>query len=212
MDFNLHCWILFSLPPICISDLELFKFYRSVLGILQICFFLSPHCWNFNPLFQLHCWTLLMQICVHKSLLLWILSISSSNLELSSSASDVLFTGVVGCVENNLQQLNGINVDELAKFRTFFNSLDKPSGGTSSSSCSLSQGNPSTPLCLRASEYSHPIQWILDSGATEHMTNCPQFYHSFHPCPKPKQVLTANSSVAQVKGHGTIDLLENLSL
>lgn len=121
-----------------------------------------------------------------------------------------LVTGGGGGTSGHTQ---GISAAEFEKFRAFFNSLEKPSGETSSSPHTLTlSGNPSIPLCLRTSEYPHPIQWILDSGATEHMTNCPQNFHNFQPCPKPKQVLTANSSIAQVKGQGNINLSEKISL
>lgn len=104
----------------------------------------------------------------------------------------------------------GISVAELEKFKAFFNSLEK-SGGSSSSTLALS-GNLLVPLCLRASKFPLPSQWILDSGATEHMTNSSQLFYTFQPCSKPKQILTANGSLAQVLGQGTINISNNLSL
>ena len=48
--------------------------------------------------------------------------------------------------------------------------------------------------------------WILDSGATYHMTPMMDFFTSYNPCPKNRKVQTADGTLLTVLGIGVISL------
>ncbi|KAM2668187.1 hypothetical protein EV2_019802 [Malus domestica] len=51
--------------------------------------------------------------------------------------------------------------------------------------------------------------WVVDSGATDHMTNQVSKFHKFEKLSKPSQVSTANGESAKVLGKGKINLMSN---
>ncbi|XP_068312597.1 uncharacterized protein [Pyrus communis] len=51
--------------------------------------------------------------------------------------------------------------------------------------------------------------WIVDSGATDHMTNHVSKFHKFENFSKPSQVSTANGESSKVLGKGNINLMSN---
>ena len=51
--------------------------------------------------------------------------------------------------------------------------------------------------------------WIVDSGATDHMTNHVSKFHKFENFSKPSQVSTANGESSKVLGKGNIHLMSN---
>ena len=48
--------------------------------------------------------------------------------------------------------------------------------------------------------------WILDSGATDHMTPMMDFFTSYNPCPNNRKVQTADGTLLTVLGIGVISL------
>ena len=48
--------------------------------------------------------------------------------------------------------------------------------------------------------------WILDSGATDHMTPMMDFFTSYNPCPNNRKVQTADGTLLSVLGIGVISL------
>ena len=59
------------------------------------------------------------------------------------------------------------------------------------------------PTCLHSVK--QPTNtWILDSGATNHMTYSTEFFETYLPCTNPKKLLTANGSTADILGQGNI--------
>jgi transposase InsO family protein len=106
----------------------------------------------------------------------------------------------------------------IEKIRALLESLQKqqkpqPSTGTTglvvgiSSSC--------TPISLSSSSNASdvfPNSWILDSGATDHMTNSSHQFTSYTPCPSNRKITTADGSVTTVAGRGDVRLSESLFL
>ncbi|CAM8951545.1 unnamed protein product [Rhodiola kirilowii] len=80
----------------------------------------------------------------------------------------------------------------------------------SNPSCSLVQsGNPFTAaIACTSSDNS----WILDSGATDHMTGTSQFFSSYTPCAGNKKVKMADGSFATIAGKGTVIITPSLTL
>ena len=56
------------------------------------------------------------------------------------------------------------------------------------------------------------IPWILDSGASYHMTGCPSLFSTYTPCAGNLKVKIADGSLATVVGKGSIILSRNLTL
>ena len=73
--------------------------------------------------------------------------------------------------------IGGFNGEEIEKLRSLLGSLEKPSGA-----CSLAlSGEFSFPFCLTASNKISNNFWIIDSGATDHMTLHLNFSIPIHP-------------------------------
>ncbi|KAG2725978.1 hypothetical protein I3760_01G090300 [Carya illinoinensis] len=54
--------------------------------------------------------------------------------------------------------------------------------------------------------------WIIDSGATDHMTGCSKLFSSYSPCAGNKRVKIADGSLSVISGTGTIQLTSLLTL
>lgn len=56
------------------------------------------------------------------------------------------------------------------------------------------------------------ISWIIDSGATTHMTHSFDVFRSYKHCSKTKSILIADGKSIKVAGHGSIDLSPSFSI
>ena len=85
---------------------------------------------------------------------------------------------------------NGFNSEEMEKLRSLLGSLDK-SAGTYSLALS---GTPSFSFCINVSHRVYDDSWIIDSGATDHMTFKSQLFHTYTPSPNNKKIAVVNGS------------------
>ena len=70
--------------------------------------------------------------------------------------------------------IGGFNNKEMEKLRSLLGSLEKPMGD-----CSLAlSGTPSFSFCINASNKVYDDSWVIDSGATNHMTPKSQLFHT----------------------------------
>ncbi|RVW22392.1 hypothetical protein CK203_096054 [Vitis vinifera] len=84
----------------------------------------------------------------------------------------------------------------MEKLRSLLGSLNKPTG-----TCSLAlSGTPSLSFCINASHQVYDDSWIIDFGATDHMTSKSQLFHTYIPSPRNKKIAVANDSLAIVAG------------
>ena len=54
--------------------------------------------------------------------------------------------------------------------------------------------------------------WIIDSRATDHMTNCSKMFSSYSPCVGNKKVKLVDGSLSAIAGMGTIKLTSLITL
>ncbi|RVW17571.1 hypothetical protein CK203_083466 [Vitis vinifera] len=109
--------------------------------------------------------------------------------------------------EENLAT-GGFNSEEMEKLRSLLGFLDKPIG-----TCSLAlSGTPSLSFCINASHKIYDDYWIIDSGATNHMTSKSQLFHTYTPSPSNKKTAVTNDSLTTVVGFGDIDITPTLIL
>lgn len=77
------------------------------------------------------------------------------------------------------QVKESLSNEEIERIKGLLGSLDKPSGA-----CSLAlSGKSPFSFSLNASEKISSEAWIIDSGATDHMTHTSHFFSTYTPCP-----------------------------
>ena len=109
--------------------------------------------------------------------------------------------------QGEVQELKKSEIDWL---RSFLGSLDKK---IDKGICSLAIiGNTSFSYSLQASKIMHQNSWVLNSGASNHMTPCPYLFISYYPCPSSKKITMVDGSLTTVVGQEDIFLNKNLTL
>ncbi|RVW33917.1 hypothetical protein CK203_082977 [Vitis vinifera] len=84
----------------------------------------------------------------------------------------------------------------MEKLRSLLGSLDKPTR-----TCSLAlPSTPSLSFCINVSHRVYDDSWIIDPGATDHMTSKSQLFHTYTPNPSNKKIAMVNGSLATVAG------------
>ena len=110
--------------------------------------------------------------------------------------------------KSNQAGMGEFKKEEIEKLRNLLNSLEK-----SSSTCSLAQsGKYLNSYALSASSMSSLGSWVIDSGATDHMTHSPIRFRTYNPCPGNRKITVADGSPITVAGQGTVNLSNSLSL
>ena len=104
--------------------------------------------------------------------------------------------------------IGGFNNEEMEKLRCLLGSLDKPIGA-----CSLVlSSTPSFSFCINASNRVYGDFWVIDSGATYHITSKSQLFHTYTPCLSNKKFAVANGSLDTVASFGDIYITPTLIL
>lgn len=93
-------------------------------------------------------------------------------------------------------------MDNLLKFLKFNSSLNIPAGTVAQT------GKDSWAL----SAHNHSNPWIIDSGASEHMTNCSHLFNSYFPSSGFEKVRIADGSYSSIAGKGNIKISEQITL
>lgn len=108
-------------------------------------------------------------------------------------------------------QENGVfNSDEIEKLRNLLGTLEKPfSSGDSSLALS---GESLFSFGLNVSGKLFEDSWIIDSGATDHMTHASNFFHTYTPCSSTRKISIADGTTATVAGVGDIIITPRLVL
>src|ERR1044072_6722161 len=116
-----------------------------------------------------------------------------------------------GSNEENKGGLIHLNQDEVEKMRSFLSKLDKPIG-TGSLAFSGTFGEFPFSFGLNASDTHYNQFWILDSGATDHMTPLPNHFSSYSPCSSNKKISTADGTLMTTAGQGEVQISPSITL
>nr|KYP41064.1 Retrovirus-related Pol polyprotein from transposon TNT 1-94 [Cajanus cajan] len=81
-----------------------------------------------------------------------------------------------------------LNHEEIERVRSILSKLEKPTD---------------TP-------FTH--YWILDSGATDHMTPLPKYFSTYSPCPSNKKISTADGTLITAAGQGEVQISPSMTL
>jgi len=65
---------------------------------------------------------------------------------------------------------------------------------------------------LNASDTPFSHYWILDFGATNHMTPLPKYFSTYSPCPSYKKISTADGSLLTIVGQGVVQISLSITL
>ena len=68
------------------------------------------------------------------------------------------------------------------------------------------------PLGLNASHNKIRNAWILDHGASDHMTHNPNHFKTYSPCPSNRKIVVADKTTTTVTGKGDVQVTPNLVL
>lgn len=81
--------------------------------------------------------------------------------------------------ETRSTEIGRFNSEDIERLRNFLNTLEKPSG-----SCSFAQnGNTLNSYVLGATNKYISSTWVINSGATDHMTHFANWFTTYKPCP-----------------------------
>ena len=73
-------------------------------------------------------------------------------------------------------------------------------------------GTPSLSFCINVSHRVYDDSWIIDSGATDHMTSKSQLFNTYTLNPSNKKIVVANGSLATIAGFEDIYITPTLIL
>jgi len=101
-----------------------------------------------------------------------------------------------------------LNHEEIERVRSFLSKMDKSTG-----MCTLIHSSKIPySLGINVSDINFSHSWILDSGATDHMTPLPLYFSTYSPYPSNKKISTANGTLITADGHGEIHINPSLTL
>ena len=104
----------------------------------------------------------------------------------------------------------GFNSDQLAKlYELFSNFQASVQSSTTLSSGSLAQKGT---FLTALSTMSHITPWIIDFGASDHMTNAHHLFSTYSPCAGNLKVKIADGTLSPVAGKGSIRISESITL
>lgn len=117
--------------------------------------------------------------------------------------------------EDGKRETTSLNQEEMEKLRSFFSTLEKPSGSLfpPTGICSLAySGKHCSSFGFNVSGLPLKYSWIMDSGATDHMTHSSNLFSTYSPCPSNKKIATADGSLTTVAGRGDVQISPSIIL
>ena len=121
-------------------------------------------------------------------------------------------------VQNPTQGFGGLSIEDMEKLKNLLGSMDKlatkpDTQASSQGRCSLTlSGKEPISLGLNALGDEFRNAWILDSGATDHMTHSSNHFKTYTPCPSSRKITVADGTTTTVAGLGDVQVNSNLIL
>ena len=110
--------------------------------------------------------------------------------------------------EERSQGQQEFNKEDIQRLKTQLGSFEKPSGN-----CSLAfSGECSNSHAFNVSDKDFSNSWVLDSRATDHMTNSSKVFTFYNPSPSNRKISTADGSLTTVAGLGEVCLSQSIVL
>ncbi|KAJ9543952.1 LOW QUALITY PROTEIN: hypothetical protein OSB04_023659 [Centaurea solstitialis] len=122
---------------------------------------------------------------------------------------------VIDPKKESKQETTNLNHEEVEKLRSFFSTMERSSGSQfpTTGICSLAHSGK---LCysfgFNVSDLTLKHSWIIDSGATYHMTHSSKRFSTYSPCPSNKKISTADGSLTTVAGKGDVQISPFITL
>ena len=104
----------------------------------------------------------------------------------------------------------GFNSDQLAKLYELLSNFQ--AFGQSSTTLSSGSLTHKGTFLTALSTMSQTIPWIVDSGASDHMTDAHHLFSTYSPCAGNLKVKIADGTLSPVAGKGSIRISESITL
>lgn len=120
-------------------------------------------------------------------------------------------------VQDPTQVIGGFSMEEIEKLKSMLETVDKPATNNSQSRnpgmCSLTLSGKAL-VSFAFSVLGNELRnvWILDSGATDHMTHISNKFKTYNPCPSNRKIVVADGTTTTVAGIGDVQVTPNLIL
>ncbi|RVW64179.1 hypothetical protein CK203_046335 [Vitis vinifera] len=106
------------------------------------------------------------------------------------------------------QEIGILNQEEVERVRSLICNLDKPAD---TGSLAYSGKFPFS-IGLNVSDITFANSWVIDSGATDHMTHSPNIFSTYFPCSSSRKIATVDGSLTTVAGIGDVKISPSLML
>nr|XP_027083707.1 uncharacterized protein LOC113706007 [Coffea arabica] len=120
-------------------------------------------------------------------------------------------------VQDPTQVIGGFSMEEIEKLKSMLETVDKPTTNNSQSRnpgmCSLTLSSKAL-VSFAFSVFGNELRnvWILDSGATDHMSHISNKFKTYNPYPSNRKIVVADGTTTTVTGIGDVQVTPNLIL
>ena len=104
-----------------------------------------------------------------------------------------------------------VEEEQVVSNPTLLQNIQPPSSSEASTPgmCSLTlSGETLISLGLNASRNEFRNAWILDFGASDHMTHNPNHFKTYSPCPSNRKIVVADATTTTVAGKGDVQVTQ----
>ncbi|XP_071902713.1 uncharacterized protein [Coffea arabica] len=120
-------------------------------------------------------------------------------------------------VQDSTQVFGGFRMEEVEKLKSMLETVDKPATNNSQprnqGMCSLTlSGKALVSFAFSVLGNECRNVWILNSGATDHMTHISNKFKTYNPCPSNRKIVVVDGTITTVAGIGDVQVTPKLIL